>query len=139
MPKVTCNPNISGYQWSVFWVGIDGFSNGTVEQDGTDAYCHGSQGPYYDTWWEHYPTNNIQEVGTSVEPGDKIHSSVVRSGTKYTVKVTDSTNTADSFTKTFSCSATSCKDTSAEWIAKRLAATAASLTTCTAGQVRAVD
>ena len=118
VPKVTCNPNISGYRWSVFWVGIDGFSNSTVEQDGTDAYCYGSQGPYYDTWWEHYPTNNIQEVGTSVKPGDKIHSSVVRSGTKYTVKVTDSTHTADSFTKTFSGSATSCEDTRAEWIAE---------------------
>jgi len=90
-PKITCNPSISGYQWAVFWVGIDGFSNGTVEQDGSEAYCIGGKGPYYGTWWEHYPVNDIQTVGTSVKAGDKITASVVRSGTKYTVKITDDT------------------------------------------------
>ncbi len=117
-PKITCNASISGYQIAVFWVGIDGLTDGTVEQDGTEAYCYGGEGPYYDTWWEHYPTNDIQTVGTSVNAGDKITSSVVRSGTKYTVKVTDATTTANSFTKSFTCSASSCKDTSAEWIAE---------------------
>ena len=117
-PKITCNPEISGYQFTVFWLGIDGFSNGTVEQGGTEAYCYGGEGPYYGTWWEHYPVNDIQAVGTTVKAGDKITASVVRSGTKYTVKVTDATTTGNSFTHSFTCTASACADTSAEWIAE---------------------
>jgi Peptidase A4 family len=117
-PTVTCNPNISGYQWTVWWVGIDGWNDGTVEQDGTEAYCQGGQGPVYGTWWEHYPVNDIQTVSTAVQPGDHLTSVVTRSGTKYTVKVTDATTPAASFTHKFSCSATACADTSAEWIAE---------------------
>jgi Peptidase A4 family len=117
-PKITCNPAISGYQWTVFWVGIDGFSNGTVEQDGSEAYCKGGQGPFYGTWWEHYPVNDIQTVGTTVKAGDKIIASVVRSGTKYTVKITDATTPGNSFTHSFTCSSSACADTSAEWIAE---------------------
>jgi hypothetical protein len=41
---------------------------------------------------------------------------VTRSGTSYTLTVTDSTNPADSFTETETCS--SCANTSAEWIAE---------------------
>jgi Peptidase A4 family len=117
-PKITCNPSISGYQWTVFWIGIDGFSNGTVEQDGSEAYCIGGKGPFYGTWWEHYPVNDIQTVGTTVKAGDKITASVVRSGTKYIVKITDVTTPANSFTHSFTCSSTACADTSAEWIAE---------------------
>lgn len=39
---------------TAFWVGLDGFSNTTVEQDGTLAYCFQGR-PYYYTWWEMYP------------------------------------------------------------------------------------
>ena len=41
---------------------------------------------------------------------------MVRSGTKYTLKVTDSTHTANSFSTTQTCS--SCANSSAEWIAE---------------------
>jgi hypothetical protein len=63
-----------------------------------------------------YPTNAIQVVGSSVQPGDGISASVVRSGTSYTLKVTDSSHSANSFTTTQSCS--SCANSSAEWIAE---------------------
>lgn len=116
-PALTCPSSGSGYQIAVFWVGIDGFSNNTVEQGGSEGYCYGGKA-YYATWWEHWPVNDIQYVGKTVKPGDKITASVVRSGTKYTVKVTDSTTPANSFTHSFSCSASSCQDTSAEWIAE---------------------
>jgi hypothetical protein len=117
-PAVTCDPSASGYQVTVFWDGIDGFNNGRVEQGGTEAYCFNGQGPFYDTWWEEFPVNLIQDVGTSVKAGDKITVSVVRSSAKYTVKVTDSTTTANSFTHSFRCAAATCPDTSAEWIAE---------------------
>jgi Peptidase A4 family len=112
-PTVSC----SGFseQLAAFWVGIDGFSSSSVEQDGTLAECYfGSV--YHYSWWEMYPTNDIQVVGQSVSPGDHITASVVRSGSSYTLKVTDSTHTANSFSTTQSCS--SCANSSAEWIAE---------------------
>ena len=94
-PSVTC----SGFSESLaaFWVGIDGFTSGSVEQDGTLAECSGGRAFYF-TWWEMYPTNSIQVVGQSLRPGDSINASVVRSGSSYTLKVTDSSRSGDSFT-----------------------------------------
>jgi hypothetical protein len=111
-PSVTCTSQTS---LAVFWVGIDGFSSGSVEQDGTLIECSRGRA-FYDTWWEMYPTNSIQVVGTTLQPGDSITASVVRSGTSYTLQVTDSSHSADSFTKTETCS--SCANSSAEWIAE---------------------
>ena len=65
-----------------------------------------------------YPTNDVQIVGQTAAAGDAITASVVRSGTSYKLTVTDATHTADSFTKTETCSASSCVDSSAEWIAE---------------------
>ena len=73
---------------------------------------------YQFTWWEMYPTNDVQVVGQTAAAGDAITASVVRSGTSYKLTVTDSTHTADSFTTTQTCSASSCVDSSAEWIAE---------------------
>jgi Peptidase A4 family len=112
-PSVSCSGGRTSY--AAFWVGIDGFTSGSVEQDGTLAECSGGRAFYF-SWWEMYPTNAIQVVGSSVQPGDGISASVVRSGTSYTLKVTDSTHSANSFTTTQSCS--SCANSSAEWIAE---------------------
>ena len=111
-PSASCTSTES---LAAFWVGIDGYSSGSVEQDGTLIECYRSRAYYY-TWWEMYPSNAIQVVGGSVSPGDSISSSVVKSGSSYTLKVTDSTHPANSFTTTQTCS--SCVDTSAEWIAE---------------------
>jgi hypothetical protein len=96
-------------------VGIDGFNSTTVEQDGTLIECYKGVAYYY-SWWEMYPTNDIQTVGSTVAPGDSISASVTRSGTSYTLKLTDSTHTANSFSTTQTCS--SCANSSAEWIAE---------------------
>jgi hypothetical protein len=112
-PAVSCSGGRTMY--AAFWVGIDGFTSGSVEQDGTLAECSGGRAFYF-TWWEMYPTNAIQTVGSSVQPGDSISASVVRSGTSYTLKITDSTHPANSFTTTQSCS--NCANSSAEWIAE---------------------
>jgi hypothetical protein len=111
-PAVSCTSTTA---LAAFWVGIDGFTSGSVEQDGTLAECSGGRAFYF-TWWEMYPTNAIQVVGQSVSPGDGITASVVRSGSSYTLKITDSTHTANSFTTTQSCSG--CANSSAEWIAE---------------------
>jgi len=111
-PSVSCSGKTT---LAVFWVGIDGFTSGTVEQDGTLAECSGGRAFYF-SWWEMFPTNAIQVVGSSVQPGDNISASVVRSGTSYALRVTDSSHPANSFTTTQSCSG--CANSSAEWIAE---------------------
>jgi hypothetical protein len=112
-PSATCSS--SSEQLAAFWVGIDGYSSSSVEQDGTLIECY-QRVAYQYTWWEMYPTNAIQVVGQTLAAGDAITSTVTRSGTNYTLTVTDSTHTANSFTKTETCS--SCANTSAEWIAE---------------------
>jgi hypothetical protein len=99
---------------AAFWVGIDGYSSDTVEQDGTLIESYEGTVYYYD-WWEIYPENDVQVVA-DVDPGDQITSTVTRSGDSYTLSVTDSTHPADSFstTQTYSGAA----DSSAEWIAE---------------------
>jgi Peptidase A4 family len=112
-PSATCSG--SATQLAAFWVGIDGYTSSSVEQDGTIIECY--QGTAYQyTWWEMYPTNSVQVVGGTLAAGDAITSTVTRSGTTYRLTVTDSTHTANSFTETETCS--SCANTSAEWIAE---------------------
>jgi hypothetical protein len=112
-PSATCGSDAE--QLAAFWVGIDGYSGNSVEQDGTLLECY--QGKLYQyTWWEMYPADNLQMVGQSLTAGDAITSTVARSGTSYTLTVADSTHPADSFTKTASCA--NCDASSAEWIAE---------------------
>jgi hypothetical protein len=111
-PTGTCSGRTTSL--AAFWVGIDGYSSSSVEQDGTLIECYLGTAYYYD-WWEIYPVNSVQVVNT-VSPGDHITSTVTRSGTSYTLTVTDSTHSADSFstTQTYASGANS----SAEWIAE---------------------
>jgi len=111
-PSVTCSGRTTSL--AAFWVGIDGYSSDSVEQDGTLAECYEGTAYYY-TWWEMYPSNDIQVVGETLRPGDAIAASVVRSGTSYTLKVTDSSRSGDNVNTTQTCS---CANSSAEWIAE---------------------
>jgi hypothetical protein len=111
-PRVTCNRED---ELTSEWVGLDGYNNGTVEQDGTLSWCFQDRATYF-TWYEMYPAGTI-EVGNSLRPGDKVTASVSRTGTSYTLSLTDSTRPANSFSVTATC--TTCQNTSAEWIAER--------------------
>ena len=99
------------------WVGLDGATDATVEQDGTASQCFEGTALYY-SWYEMYPAGTV-EVGTTVAPGDAIGASVTRSGSSYTLKLTDFTTAGNSFTKKATCATTTCLDESAEWIAER--------------------
>lgn len=112
---VTCSAED---QMSATWVGLDGFgsSDPTVEQDGTTGWCYEGK-PTYFTWYEMFPKNTV-EVGTSLRPGDKISASVSRSGSLYTLKVTDATHASSSFTASKK-KCTSCKNESIEWVQER--------------------
>ena len=113
-PAATCT---SEQRLTAFWVGLDGYSNTTVEQDGTLAYCFEGE-PYYFSWWEMYPGGSVT-VGSQVRPGDTIGASVTRSGTSYTLSVTDPQHPQNNFSTVQTCAASTCEDQSAEWIAER--------------------
>jgi hypothetical protein len=112
-PSASCSGRTTSL--AAFWVGIDGYSSDSVEQDGTLIECFEGSAFQY-SWWEMYPTNDVQVVGESVAADDSISASVVRSGSSYTLAVTDSTHSANSFSTTQSCSG--CANSSAEWIAE---------------------
>jgi hypothetical protein len=114
-PSVKCT---SEDRIVAFWSGIDGLADTTVEQDGTLAQCFEGTA-FYDTWWEMYPTNSIQVVG-SVTPGDKITASVTFSGpSTFALAVTDATTPADSFSTNQTCAASTCSRSSVEVIGER--------------------
>jgi hypothetical protein len=114
VPAVTCTAED---RITSEWVGLDGFSDSTVEQAGTVGQCFKGTALYY-TWYEMYPAGTVQ-VGTTVTAGDSITASVTRLGVSYTLKLTDAAHTGSSFSKTLFCPTTTCLDKSAEWIAER--------------------
>jgi hypothetical protein len=118
VPTATCTAE---QELSSQWIGIDGYNTSSVEQVGTLAFCFEGTASYY-TWYEMYPSNSVT-VGKTVKPGDAISARVLRSGTSYTLAVTDSTTTGNSFAVTKTCALTTCLDRSAEWINERPAYT----------------
>jgi len=109
-PTATCSGK--PLQWSSNWSGLDGFNNGTVEQDGTFMTC-GRTGntPQYFAWYEMFPAGSV--VVFKVKPGDVIDSSV-RFANGH-VHPEDRDITSDKWaTKTATCS--QCARASAEWI-----------------------
>lgn len=113
------------------WVGIDGYSDGTVEQLGSATQCFEGV-KYYYVWYEMYPSNTVEEGTTACindnvdcpEPGDRISASVsvtpASSGeNNYKLTLTDHTRPDESFSVTQQCAAATCTDASAEWIVER--------------------
>ncbi len=85
-PSVTCN---STNDLMAPWVGIDGYGSSTVEQTGVATDC--SYGyPVYQGWYEMYPANPVY-YSNSVSAGDHITATVTRSGSTYTLKLSDTT------------------------------------------------
>ncbi len=87
-PTGTCTSRKD--QYSSFWVGLDGYSSGSVEQTGTDVDCAGRTAKYYG-WYEMYPAYPVNFANT-VRPGDHLSASVTFTGsTTYTLVLKDST------------------------------------------------
>jgi len=114
-PAVTCNGTHWVYQAE--WVGLDGFDNGTVEQDGTSVGCGRKSGwvtPTYTAWSEMFPAPTIRLF--SVKPGDVIQASVTYRNNEFVNTVTDVTS---GVTKTVQTAASGQARDSAEWIIER--------------------
>lgn len=85
-PNATCNSSNDLY---APWVGIDGSGSQSVEQAGVQTDCS-SGSPVDSAWYEMYPQNPVYWPD-SVSAGDVITATVTRSGTNYTLKLTDQT------------------------------------------------
>ena len=109
VPAVNCSvtPNTFSYHW----VGLDGWLDGTVEQDGIAADCSGST-PTYFAWYEMYPAG--LSVQFSIHAGDEIQAVVEYSGGTYYLYLADYT-TGQSFDQSATCAST-CNNSSAEVI-----------------------
>jgi hypothetical protein len=129
IPYVECPSGPYLYQDTFIaqWVGIDGFTNGTVEQLGTATECFEGVSYYY-VWYEMFPAGTVEEgtvacINNNVDcpqPGDRITASVtVTPGGNYTLSLTDITRPQASFSVTASCAPSTCVDSSAEWIVER--------------------
>ncbi|HEY3976197.1 MAG TPA: G1 family glutamic endopeptidase [Streptosporangiaceae bacterium] len=87
-PTATCSSRSA--QYASFWVGLDGFTSGSVEQTGTDSDCSGRTPDYYG-WYEMFPANPVNFTNP-VSPGDSFTASVTFSGTEtYTLVLKDTT------------------------------------------------
>jgi hypothetical protein len=70
-PSASCG---SSTTYVVFWVGLDGFNSGSVEQTGTLIECYDGT-PYQYAWYEMYPAAPVY-WNVSVSPGDTITAEV---------------------------------------------------------------
>jgi hypothetical protein len=111
VPSVNCTTTNTAFAYQ--WVGLDGDTDGTVEQDGVGSYCV-SGSPTYFAWSEMFPAG--VDVQFYLNPGDAITSSVTftPSTGKYKLTLADVTS-GQSFSVIAAC-ASSCNNSSAEVI-----------------------
>lgn len=86
-PAGTCS---SGGQYAAFWVGLDGYSSGTVEQTGSEVDCVGRTAEYY-AWYEMYPRASTNYSNT-VRAGDHFTATVQYLGSnEFSLYIADTT------------------------------------------------
>jgi hypothetical protein len=107
-PTATCTNKTT---YSSFWVGLDGYNSGSVEQIGTDADC--SHGPVYYAWYEMYPNPPVN-LSIPVTPGVTFTGEVKYGSGSFTLSIKGSNGASFSTTQSLANAARS----SAEWIAE---------------------
>jgi hypothetical protein len=112
VPEVNCSKTPNTY--SAFWVGFDGWTNGTVEQNGTDSDCSGTT-PQYFAWYEFFPAPPVLIKDVPVSPGDVMSAEVSYNGSEFTLYIKNET-TGKSHTRTKAVPGA--QRSSAEWIAE---------------------
>jgi Peptidase A4 family len=75
-PAAHCALKGRQFALAAFWVGLDGYENGTVEQIGTDADCEGSSEVQY-AWFEFYPERLFLIEGP-LKAGDQLYAEVTQ-------------------------------------------------------------
>jgi hypothetical protein len=99
----------TGTSYSAVWTGIDGFTNTSLIQAGTEQDIVNGK-THYDAWWEILPA--AETVVSSVNPGDSITVTISKgTGSSWTISLTD--NKGGSFTRTETYTG---PGASAEWV-----------------------
>ncbi|MDG6904927.1 MAG: hypothetical protein JRN20_03980 [Nitrososphaerota archaeon] len=112
VPALSC-PS-SGTTYVAIWVGIDGYSDSTVEQTGVMGQCSNGVASY-SAWYEFYPSASVTVF--TVAPNDAIIASVTALGSSsFSVSISDSTS-GQRYTITGTVSGAG--QSSAEWIVER--------------------
>jgi hypothetical protein len=78
-PRANC-AGVPGHRLAAFWVGLDGFGSGSVEQTGADSDCRGRI-PSYQGWFEMFPAAPVF-FANRIVPGDHMTASVAFRGTR---------------------------------------------------------
>ena len=103
-----------------FWVGIDGFSNGYVEQLGTASDCLYGQAQYY-PWYEFYPAASYPlPAKDTIYPGDTMYAYVNYTSPKFGIWLQDKTPAHAWYFSLYGTNAGAPRD-SAEWITEAAA------------------
>lgn len=121
VPAVTGASN----SYAACWTGIDGYSDGTVEQTGTISYMSGTTPAYY-AWYEFYPAAMVELTSTTtgmtgsgtVLPGDIISATVTyvsgtTSSSTFSVSISDA---KEDWSFSATLTAKNAYRSSAEWI-----------------------
>jgi Peptidase A4 family len=128
VPAVT-GPSSSAVYYSSIWVGIDGYSNRTVEQIGTEQdWNNGS--PVYSAWYEMYPKWS-QPISNTVHANDIMTAEVQYLNNQFALTLKDwgtTQGTQPVWTYTTNQKSGSAKRSSAEWIVEAPSSTGGILT-----------
>lgn len=109
VPMVNC-VGVTTNTYSAAWVGIDGYSDNSVEQLGTEHNCINGQ-PVYSSWYEMYPKPSFN-ARLAIKPGDVISAEVKYVNGKFLLTMVNTT-----IGKSFSASQKSnAQRQSAEWV-----------------------
>lgn len=113
IPTLTATPDTS---YSSIWVGIDGYSSGTVEQIGTEQdWVDGAQQNY--AWFEMYPDYSFEIVGFPANNGDLVTGIVSYVGDhEFQLILINYTNQVFTIVPSGYTYAPKAKRSSAEWI-----------------------
>ena len=73
VPSVNCTPAPNGVV--AVWVGVNGYSNNGLFQDGTMSYCVGGRAGYW-TWWSDEAAGYSARYLFPINAGDLVHAQV---------------------------------------------------------------
>lgn len=112
----TVSASTSADTYSAFWVGIDGYSDNTVEQLGTEQDWTPSGATNY-VWFEMYPHQSFYITGFPIEPGDTFSASVnYAGGGLFILSITNVTKNVAYTVPTKNTKMNNALRESAEWI-----------------------
>jgi Peptidase A4 family len=111
-------PSCASDGYSSTWVGIDGYSNGTVEQIGTEQDCSSGTNIYY-AWFEMYPKSSwvLNTALYPVGPGDQLTAKVQYEGNGvYLLQLDNAPASGDAWHFETTQKANRAERSSAEWV-----------------------